>query len=266
MTMDTERDQEEELDALREMAEKPFPLDIMLDSTGDRRQLKPIRAYPWLKCLLIIASFPLTILVTLLFHFNVGTIAAVVFVIAVLWFFAELRSKKPAPLDIELTLTGNGGLWIEAESGSVWADHVGPVWEQDGLIFALVHGYDDFEECLDNGWVTLLHLDKRTRKLGQDSWQASDLKDEDRVLWPGTESDSKEGDALLRTLYSNLLENPQHDTPLSVILLGRPFNRDEPGYQEEYDRLLGMFNVLALCNLAENVYQAEGAGQESEAR
>jgi len=266
MTMDTERDQEEELEALREMAEKPFPLEIMLDSTGGRRQLKPIRAYPWLKCLLVIASFPLTILVTLLIHFNIGTIPAVMFVIAVLWISAMLRSTPPAPLDIEVSLSAYGSLEIDAESGTLDLYHVGPLWEQDGLVFALVHEFDGFEERVHTGWCTLWYLKRRTETLGQDSWQPGDLENKNRVLWPGTTSDSKEGDALLRTLFSNLLENSQAQASTSVILLGRPFNRDEPGYKEEYDRLLGMFNVLAFCNLVENGYQVEEAVQESVAQ
>ena len=252
MSSDYEELFDEKLESLYRTASRPFAVMIKFDSTGGRFRLQPLSARPWLKVLLVLACFPVFGTLALIIHFNVGTIWSVLFVIAVLWFFAELRSRPLAPDQLEVTLHKTGRMKIESERGRIEAHYVGPIWEKNGLVLAVVHEHAKFEELLDEGDSNLLHhLQHRARLLGVDSWKVSDLDDKTRTLLPNTKEDDDSGDeAWIRNSFRHVFEHARKDPPNFIVVLGRPVSPDRQEPAEEYDELLSKFNVVALRNLS----------------
>lgn len=243
-------EQDEQMESLYRVASRPFAVTIDLDSTGGRFRLQPLSARPWLKALVVLACFPVFGTLALIIHFNVGMIWSVLFVIAVLWFFAELRSQPLPPDQIEARFYKAGHIRIKSGWTELKLPFVGPLWEQQGLVFAVVHEHASFGEGLsDEAWNLLHHLQKRARRLGFDSWKVSDLDDDNGTLWPSMIEDNR-GDALLRKSFRHHFEQAKKDPANFIIVLGRPLHRDRKGYSEEYDMLLSNFNILALRNLS----------------
>jgi hypothetical protein len=250
MSSDLQKIFDKHLKELNSVARGLIPVTIELDSTGGRFMLQPLSARPWLKALVVLACFPVFGALALFILFNVGMLWSVLFVIAVLWFFAELRSQPPAPHQIETRFYKSGRIRIESEHASLALPFVGPIWEEKGLILAVVHEHRTFGKRLGNeAWDLLQQLQKRARRLGFDSWKISDLDDQSRTFWPSMIEDSQ-GEALIRNLFRHVFEHDQKDPANFIIVLGRPLHRDSKGYAEDYDRLLSMFNVMALLNLS----------------
>ena len=239
----------EKLDKLRERASGGFPISIEVDSTGGRPELQPLRAKPWRKALVVISSVLATVLLVLIVHFNVGTLWAVLLGIAALFVLAVIRALPAAPMEILVELGDSGSLHIK--SGSDWAypSNVAPIWEQDGLLFALVHNYDKENARRDDGWGLLHHLHQRASQLGEGQWQPGALECPAKVLFPGIGQTDDAMDKGLREMFGEFFSGSPLVDDLKPILLGRPKNRDNEGFKNEYDLIIGMFNTIAYTRL-----------------
>ena len=237
------------LDELRERASGGFPVTIEVDSTGGRPELQPLCATPWRKALVVVGSLLGTVLLVLIVHFNIGTIWAVLLAIAALFVLAVIRTLPAAPMEISVELRDTGSLQIK--SGSDWAYpiDVGPIWEQDGVLFALIHNYTKENASQDGGLGLLHHLHQRACKLGESHWQPSVLDCPDKVLFPGIGQTDDAMDKGLREMFGGFFLGYPSIEDLKPILLGRPKNRDNEGFKEEYDLLIGMFNTIAFTSL-----------------
>ena len=241
----------EQVESLHQKASRYFAVTIQLDSTGGRFMFQPLSARPWLKALVVLACFPVFGTIALIIHFNLGALWSVPFVIAVLWVFAEIRSQDPAPVQIEARFYKAGRIRIKSGSNELNLPFVGPVWEQQGLIFALVHEHRTFRKNLDDGATGLLgHLQTRARKLGHKSWTAAQFEDKGMTFWPNARNDGSETESMIRNSMKYVFEHAVKKPPRTVILLGRPVDRDSKGFVEQYDLLVSLFNILTLRNLS----------------
>lgn len=229
-----------------------FPVPFVADSTGGRTQLQPLRAKPWLKNLLVIASFPFFGVVILIAYFNLGALLTGLFTISILWVFAIIRTMPDAPLEVEIQLDCRANLRIESDSDKLSLRDVGPIWEQDGLLFALVHDFDNENASSGkDGFGLLPQLHQRAAKLGEGHWNPDNLQSAHKALFPGIGQDLDDLDNNLKSMFSELFAESPSIGSAKPILLGRPKDRDSKEFKEKYDRLIGTFNTLAFVEFQE---------------
>lgn len=241
----------ETISKARSSLEHIFPIEVPFDSTGGKPGLQPLRARPLLKWLVVCASYFLAGLIVLVLHFNIGFMVSIPLAIAMLWMFAMHRDLPPAPLQVDIKFWSDGSLCIGSDRASVYLNDVGPVWIQEGLVFALAH---DFEKVLANGSKSsaaiLPALRGRAAKLGTDSWDLSDIDDSRKHLFPGTWSEGARLDEVIRRGYTLALErSPETATPVP-ILLGKFLEDGDAEYRDQALNSIAAFNIAGLVGLS----------------
>lgn len=252
------------ISSLRSNLRHLFPMNLTFDSTGDKPELKPLRARPLQRWLLIIGSFLLSGLWILLVHFNLGILVSVPTTIGLLWAFAMLRDLPPAPMKVEIRFWSDGSLYIKSDSASVSLNEVGPIWVQDGLLFALAH---DYQKQLDTGGkhaaAILPVLRGRASKLGVDNWNPSDIQDPRKEMLPGEWEKRDKMDEGIRSLYRPLLEQtPGKATPVP-ILLGRLMDADDAESSSQDRKSLVAISFICFMNLYEKTTLVKEQCQET---
>ena len=241
----------ETISKARSSLEHIFPIELPFDSTGGKPGLQPLRARPLLRWLVVCASYFLAGLIVLVFHFNIGFMVSIPLAIAILWIFAMHRDLPPAPRQVDIKFWSDGSLRINSEWASVTLDDVGPVWVQDGLVFALAH---DYEKKLESGGTSsaaiLPALRGRAAKLGTDSWDLSGIDDSRKHLYPGTWSEGAKMDEVIRRGYTLALErSPETATPVP-ILLGKFLENGDAEYRDQPLNSIAVFNIAGLVGLS----------------
>lgn len=242
-----------------------FPIELSFDSTAGKAELQPLRARPALKGVVVFASYVLSGLFVLVLHFNIGWAISVPMTIAILWVFATLRDLPPAPMEVEVKFWSDGSLRIKTEGASISLDDVGPIWEQGGLVFALVH---DYEEKLERGGKfsasVLPALRARASKLGVERWNPSDIEDQRKDLFPGEWERHDKVEAAIRSKYGPLLEKLLENTTPVPILLGRLLEADDAESSSQTRKLLAASSFIGLIHLKEKMLQPAADGQKTE--
>ena len=242
-----------------------FPLELSFDSTAGKSELQPLRARPVLKGLVVFSSYVLAGLFVLVLHFNIGWMLSVPLTIAILWVFATLRDLPPAPIEVDVKFWSDGSLRIKTEGASISLDDVGPIWEQDGLVFALAH---DYEEKLESGGKysasVLPALRARASKLGVERWNPSDIHDPHKNLVPGKWEGRAKMEAVMRSMYGPLLEKLADDAIPVPILLGRLLDADDTESSSQNRQSLAASCFIGFIHLKEKMLQPAADGQKTE--
>lgn len=235
-----------------------FPVELPFDSTGGKRELQPLRAHAVLNAGVILAKYLLAGLVVLFFHFNTGIWVSVPMAIAILWLFAMQRDMPPAPLNVNIKFWSDGSLCIESDDAWVYLNDVGPVWTQDGLVFALAH---DYEKKLEGGGkhaVAILPLlQSRAAKLGVEPPKPADIRNGRMEMVPGKWTRRERGPVskTARLLCSRLLEQAPGTSKPVPVLLGQLLDADDVETSERNRKMLAYINLAACLHMHELLEQ-----------
>ena len=243
-----------------------FPMELPFDSTGGRPELQPLRGRPALKWLVVCAGFSLSGLLILLVHFNIGFMLSIPLTIAILWAFATLRDLPPAPMKVDIRFWSDGSLRIQSDWASVYLNDVGPIWAQDGLVFALAHDYEKRLASGDSHYAAILPvLRGRAARLGVESWNPADLHDPRKEMIPGEWEEREKMDHAIRSLYGPLLEQSLGTAKPVPIMLGKLTDGEDAESSSQDRRALVAISFMAFMHLYEEWTLQKPEGPETTA-
>ncbi|TVQ32598.1 MAG: hypothetical protein EA370_12355 [Wenzhouxiangella sp.] len=172
--------------------------------------------------------------------------------IAALWVFAMQRDMPPAPLNLNTKFWSDGSLRIKSDGASVYLNDVGPVWTQDGLVFALAHDYEQRLERGGNHAASILPvLQSRAARLGIEQPKPADIRNGRMEMVPGKWKRGDRGpiNKAARLLCAPLLKQAPGPSKPVPVLLGQLLDAEDVETSEQNRKMLAYINIAACLHM-----------------